>query len=116
MKRPVYTIDASGKVLGRIATDAAKHLIGKHRSTYKPNVDDGDTVVIKNAKLLRWTGRKLETKEYQWSTGRPGGLRSRRMSAVFEKSPKDVVVHAVYCMLPKNTHRTPRIKRLTVES
>lgn len=115
MKRAVHTIDAAGRSLGRVATEAALHLMGKHRPTYRPNADEGDAVKVLNASKIKWTGKKLEQKEYKWSTMYLGGLKTKRVSEVFARDPGEVVRRAVSNMLPKNTFRTARLNRLSVE-
>lgn len=109
-------IDAEGKALGRIATAAATVLIGKHRPTYIPNVDAADTVSVVNAGKIRWTGRKLEQKVYHSTSMYPGGLKTKLARDVFAADPAETVRRAVWRMLPKNTLRAKRIKRLHVTS
>lgn len=112
--RAVHVIDAAEKPLGRIATQVATLLMGKNKTSYTPNTDRGDFVHVKNVAKMRLTGKKEEQKEYKWYTGFQGGLRSRKVSAVMEKNPADVLERAVKNMLPKNTHQTTRLRRLRV--
>lgn len=112
--RKTYTVDASGKILGRLATDIAMHLMGKTSANFQPNVDSGDAVVVSNAAKILVTGKKYEEKEYHHHSGRPGGLKTKTMRQMWEKDPADVLRAAVSRMLPKNKHRTARLLRLTI--
>jgi large subunit ribosomal protein L13 len=112
--RKTYTVDASGKILGRLATDIAMHLMGKTNANFQPNVDAGDTVVVTNAAKIEVTGKKYEVKEYHHHSGHPGGLKTKTMRQMWEKDPADVLRAAVSRMLPKNKHRTARMLRLTI--
>ncbi len=112
--RDLTEIDASGKVLGRLATEIARILIGKHKATYTPNVDAGGTVRVKNAHLIRLTGKKMQTKRYYHYSGYPGGMKTRKVSDEMAKDPARVLKAAVDRMLPKNTLRSRRLKRLTI--
>jgi len=97
-----YVVDASGKVLGRLATRIATVLQGKHKPTYTPHIDTGDFIIVVNAAKVRVTGKKLEQKEYRRHTGYPGGLRFRKLSEVLERHPERVIELAVKRMLPKS--------------
>jgi large subunit ribosomal protein L13 len=112
--RKIVEIDADGKVVGRLASEIARILMGKHKATYSPNVDAGDIVRVKNAAKIRFTGNKLEQKHYFNYSGYPGGMKARRAKDVMEKNPTRILRSAVDRMLPKNTLRARRIKRLTV--
>ena len=114
MERKVHVIDADGKALGRIATEVARYLMGKHKTTYVPNADAGDFVHVKHAAKLKMTGRKREQKVYRWYTGYQGGLREKKASRVAEENPAELVERAVDRMLPKNTFRTARLRRMRV--
>src|SRR6266540_4344669 len=96
-----HVIDAEGKVLGRIATRAARLLQGKHKATYTPFLDTGDHVVIVNAAKVKLTGRKEEQKLYRRHSGYLGGLREERVKEVRAKQPTRIVEEAVRGMLPK---------------
>ena len=76
IKRDWFVVDASGKTLGRLATEVARRLRGKHKPTFTPNVDTGDYIIVLNASKVRVTGRKAETKVYHWHTNYPGGIKS----------------------------------------
>ncbi|MBP9748577.1 50S ribosomal protein L13 [Patescibacteria group bacterium] len=112
--RAVHVIDATERPLGRIATQVATLLMGKNKASFTPNTDRGDFVHVKNAAKIRLTGKKEEQKVYKWYTGFQGGLRSRKISVVKEKNPGEMLERAVKNMLPKNTHQTPRLRRLRV--
>jgi large subunit ribosomal protein L13 len=109
-----YVIDASGQVLGRVASRAATILTGKHQSHYAPFLVTGDHVVIINADKIRVTGQKLDQKVYRWHTQYPGGLREVSMKKVLESRPEKVLHEAVLGMLPKNKLRKRMAKRLKI--
>ena len=112
MERNTHTIDATGKVLGRLATEIAVLLRGKHKLSFVPYKDTGDFVIIKNIEKIKLTGRKLEQKIYYRHTGFPGGLKKTPIKKIFEKNPKEILKKAVFGMLPKNKLRAKQIKRL----
>src|SRR5918994_7534804 len=99
--RQWHLIDAEGQVLGRVATEAARLLQGKHKAVYTPHIDTGDHVVIVNAAKVRLTGRKEEQKLYRYHSGYEGGLREERAKDLREKNPVRMVEEAVRGMLPK---------------
>lgn len=99
--RAWHVIDAEGMVLGRIATDAARLLQGKHKPVYTPYIDTGDHVVVVNAAKVKLTGRKEEQKLYRYHSGYEGGLREERAKDVRQKNPIRLVEEAVRGMLPK---------------
>ena len=101
VERQWHVIDAEGQVLGRIASDAARLLQGKHKAVYTPHIDTGDHVVIVNAAKVRLTGRKEEQKLYRYHSGYEGGLREERAKDVRQKNPVRMVEEAVRGMLPK---------------
>jgi large subunit ribosomal protein L13 len=101
VERAWHVIDADGLVLGRIASDAARLLQGKHKAVYTPHIDTGDHVVIVNAAKVRLTGRKEEQKLYRYHSGYEGGLREERAKDVRQKNPVRMVEEAVRGMLPK---------------
>ena len=103
VERQWYVIDAEEMVLGRIATEAARLLQGKHKPVYTPHIDTGDHVVIVNAAKVRLTGRKEEQKLYRYHSGYEGGLREERAKDVRQKNPVRLVEEAVRGMLPKTT-------------
>lgn len=95
-------IDAEGQILGRLASEVAKLLRGKHKPEFTPHVDCGDNVVIINAEKVKLSGNKMEDKIYIRHSGYPGGQRSRTASEILDKFPERLVEHAVKGMLPKN--------------
>ena len=101
VERQWHVIDAQGKVLGRVATEAARLLQGKHKPIYTPYIDTGDHVVIVNASGVKVTGRKEEQKLYRYHSGYEGGVRSERLKEVRAKQPTRIVEEAVRGMLPK---------------
>ncbi len=101
VERQWHVIDAEGMVLGRIATDAARLLQGKHKPVYTPHIDTGDHVVIVNAAKVRLTGRKEEQKLYRYHSGYEGGLREERAKDLRKKNPVRMIEEAVRGMLPK---------------
>jgi len=109
-----YVIDATGQVLGRVATRAATILIGEHRPQYAPFLVSGNHVIIVNAKKIKLTGEKLDKKVYRWHTQYPGGLREVTARKVFESKPDRLIREAVLGMLPKNKLRKRLVKRLKV--
>ena len=109
-----YILDASGKPVGRVATEAAKLLRGKHKPTYTPNVDTGDFVIILNCKDAVLTGRKLDQKVYRHHSGYIGGMKEISARVMMEKSPEKAMMHAVKGMLPHNSLGRQMIKKLRV--
>jgi len=101
--RQWFVIDADGQILGRVATEAARLLQGKHKPVYTPHIDTGDHVVIVNAARVVMTGRKEEQKLYRYHSGYEGGLREERAKDVRKKNPIRLVEEAVRGMLPKTT-------------
>ncbi len=114
IQRNWHIVDAKGKILGRIATEIAQHLIGKRKPYFVPNLDCGDSVVVINAKRVEVSGNKETQKKYTRFSGYPGGLKVRRYKEVKENSPEEVLRHAVRGMLPKNKLRDGMLKRLHV--
>lgn len=109
-----YVVDATGKTLGRLATEIARILRGKHKPQYTPHVDSGDYVVVINAAKVEVTGRKLDQKKYYHFSGYPGGLKSTTLRQMMEKSPEQVIVKAVKGMLPHNILGRRILKKLKV--
>jgi large subunit ribosomal protein L13 len=114
MDRSLYKVDATDKVLGRLATDIAWHLMGKHKADYQAHIDSGDVVEVTNVAKIKVTGKKLQQKEYYRHSQYPGGLKTRKMEVMMENNPSEVLKLAVSRMLPKTKHRTPRLKRLNI--
>jgi len=115
MESKTYTIDATNRVLGRLATEIAILLRGKNRTDFAPNKDMGDFVVVKNVNKIRVTGKKLEKKLYYHHSGYLGGLKETPLKELFEKDPGEVLRRAVFGMLPKNRLRAKQIKRLKTD-
>ncbi len=113
-QRRWYVIDAQGKVLGRMATEIAKVLRGKHKPTFTPNQDTGDFVIVVNARSVKLTGTKLEQKVYFRHTEYPGGIRERTAAQMLEKKPEDLIRLAVKGMLPKNRLSRKLVTKLKV--
>ncbi len=113
-QRQWYIVDAGGKVLGRLASEVAKVLRGKHKPTFSPHVDGGDFVVVVNAKGVKLTGKKLEQKVYYRHSEYPGGLRSTTAEEKLKTRPDAVVHLAVKGMLPKNRLGRGLLKKLKV--
>ena len=107
-------IDATDQVLGRLASQIAILLRGKDKPEFVPYLDLGDNIVVQNAKKIKITGRKLQNKIYYRHSGYPGGIKSRKMSEIFEKNPGELLKKAVWNMLPKNKLRAKMIKRLKI--
>lgn len=103
VKRDWFVVDASGKVLGRVATEIARRLRGKHKAEYTPHVDTGDYIVVINAEKIRVTGRKFEDKMYHHHTGYIGGIKSVNFAKMQQKNPARIIELAVKGMLPKNS-------------
>jgi len=97
-----YIVDAQGKTLGRLATQIASVLRGKHKPTFTPHVNCGDNVIVVNAEKIQVTGRKLTQKKYYRHSGYPGGLKEITLRDQLKKFPERVIEHAVKGMLPKN--------------
>jgi len=115
MSREQHTIDAKGKSLGRIASDAASFLRGKNRADFAPNVLPDISVVITNADQMRFTGKKFSDKQYMRYSGYPGGLKTQTLAKRYVQNPAWVVRHAIEGMLPKNRLRKKILKRLVVQ-
>ena len=114
MEYKTYTIDATNKVLGRLATEIAVLLRGKNKTDFMPNKDMGDFVVIRNIKKIRVTGKKFEKKIYYHHSGYLGGLKETPFKKLCERDPGKVLKIAVFGMLPKNKLRAKQIKRLKI--
>lgn len=114
VKRDWYIIDADGKTLGRLATEVARRLRGKHKPEYTPHVDTGDYIVIVNAEKIRVTGNKLKDKMYHHHTGYIGNLKSISLEKQLQKAPARVIETAVKGMLPKNPLGRAMFRKLKV--
>ncbi|MDK2123599.1 50S ribosomal protein L13 [Parachitinimonas caeni] len=114
VKRDWYVIDASDKVLGRLAAEVARRLRGKHKPEYTPHVDTGDFIVIVNAGKLRVTGDKAQSKKYFRHSGYPGGIYERTFNEMQQKFPERLIEKAVKGMLPKGPLGYAMLKKLKV--
>ncbi len=116
IRRDWVVMDASDKVLGRLATEVARLLRGKHKPEFTPFLDTGDFVVIVNADRIRMTGNKLEDKKYYRHSGKPGSLKVETAKERMDKYPERVVQAAVWGMLPKNRLGRKLLRKLKVYS
>jgi len=114
VERKWYVIDAEGKTLGRLATEAASILRGKRKPIYTPHVDTGDYVIIINAEKIEVTGKKRKEKIYKRHTGYPGGLREITFEKLQAKNPEEIIRHAVKGMMPKGPLGRQMYKKLKV--
>ena len=114
IQREWLVVDAKDQTLGRLATQIAILLRGKHKPMFTPNIDVGDYVIVINCDKVRVTGRKLDQERYYWHSGYPGGLRSRSLRDQMEKFPERVIEAAVRGMLPKNKLGRQMIKKMKV--
>lgn len=110
--RKTITIDATDRSLGRLASEIAQLLRGKHKPSFAPNVDGGDFVTVTNIEKLKFTGNKLEQKVYFRHSLYPGGLKEKLLKEKFADSPANLLTGTVYGMLPKNKLRQHMLKRL----
>ena len=114
IKREWHVIDASGKTLGKLATQTAGLLIGKHKPIYSRNLDTGDFVIILNADKINVTGKKAKQKLYYRHSGYPGGFKSISLEKMMQTNPTHVIEHAVKGMLPHNRLGNSIMKKLKV--
>ncbi len=113
-ERNWLVIDASGRTLGRLATQIADALRGKRKPDYTPHVDVGDFVIVVNAERISVSGKKREEKRYYRHSGYPGGLRSRTLGEMLERRPEEVIRRAVKGMLPRNRLGRAQLRKLKV--
>jgi large subunit ribosomal protein L13 len=116
VKHDWYVVDASGKVLGRLASEIAIRLRGKHKAIYAPHVDTGDFIVVVNAEKVALTGKKLADKIYYSHSGYPGGLKEIAAGKMLAEKPENLIRIAVAGMLPKNSLGRKMLKKLKVYS
>lgn len=114
INRKTVTFDATDKIVGRLATQIARALMGKNDPAYQPHIDAGDVVIVENVSKMKVTGKKAEQKVYYHHSGHPGGLHAKTMRALWDESPVKVLRAAVSRMLPKNRHRKSRLMRLKI--
>lgn len=115
MERNTHTIDATGKIAGRLASQIAVLLQGKHKTSYQPNIDGGDRVEVINVKQIKFSGKKLSQKIYYRTTGYPGGIRTTHLKDLMANDPTKALRKIVLNMLPKNKFRPNRMKRLNIK-
>jgi len=114
VQREWRVVDADGATLGRLATQVAAILRGKHHATFTPSMDTGDPVIIVNASKIRVTGKKLQDKLYVRHSGYPGGFRSETLERLLERRPEEVIRRAVRGMLPQNRLGEQMMRKLHV--
>ena len=114
VKRDWYLVDATDKTLGRLASEIAKRLRGKHKPVYTPHVDTGDYIVVINAEKVRVSGNKTSDKTYYRHSGYPGGIKSITFDKLIQRAPERVIETAVKGMLPKNPLGRAMFRKLKV--
>lgn len=115
VKREQHTIDATGQPVGRLATQIATLLRGKHKPSFEPHLDEGDEVLVQNASKMKLTGNKMEQKIYHRYSGYPGGIKSTSAREMFEQDPGVLLETVVRNMLPDVKFRDDMLKRLTIQ-
>lgn len=116
IKREWFVVDANNKILGRLATQIAHRLSGKHKPEFAPHMDTGDFIVVVNCEKVRVTGTKLADKKYYRHTGYPGGIYSNSLEQLLESKPEQVLLKAVKGMLPRNRLGRAMLKKLKIYS
>ncbi len=114
VKRDWFLIDADGVTLGRLASEVARRLRGKHKPEFTPNMDAGDYIVVINASKIHATGNKMQDKTYYWHTEHPGGLKSTTLGKLVAEHPERVIEKAVKGMLPKGPLGYAQYRKLKV--
>lgn len=114
IKREWHTVNADNQVLGRLASEIARVLMGKDKSTYSQNIDSGDFVVVLNSEKVKLTGNKENSKVYRSHSGYPGGFKEVSIAYLRAKNPRKILEHAVSGMLPDNRLKDKRMKRLKI--
>ena len=114
IERKWYVVDAEGKTLGRLASEVAKILRGKHKPIYTPHVDTGDHVIVINAEKVKVTGKKVDQKMYRWHTGYIGHLKERTFREMNQRQPEKIVELAIKGMLPHNSLGRQMYRKLNV--
>ncbi|WP_058833851.1 50S ribosomal protein L13 [Luteimonas abyssi] len=114
VQRDWYVVDATGKTLGRLSSEIARRLRGKHKPVYTPHVDTGDYIIVVNAEKVAVTGKKLTDKKYHRFTGYIGNLKTESLGQALERHPERVIEIAVKGMLPKNTLGRAMYRKLKV--
>jgi large subunit ribosomal protein L13 len=114
VKRDWFVVDATDKTLGRLASEIARRLRGKHKAVYTPHVDTGDYIIVINAEKVHVSGRKATDKKYFWHTGFPGGIKETTFEKLIQQTPERVIEIAVKGMLPKNPLGRAMYRKLKV--
>ena len=114
IERKWYVVDATDKILGRLASEVARVLMGKHKPIFARHLDTGDFVIVINAAKVRLSGKKLEQKSYFRHTGYPGGVKLVALDKLLAEKPERVIQHAVKGMLPKNSLGRRQLKKLKI--
>ncbi len=114
IERKWYVVDAEGKTLGRLASEVAKILRGKHKAIYTPHVDTGDFVIVINAEKVSVTGKKVDQKMYRWHTGYVGNMKERTYREMQQRQPEKIVELAIKGMLPHNSLGRQMYRKLKV--
>jgi large subunit ribosomal protein L13 len=114
IKREWFVVDAEDKILGRLATQIAHRLRGKHKPEFAPHMDNGDFIVVVNCEKIKVTGNKLRQKMYYRHSGYIGGLKAAPLEKVLQKKPEYILMHAVRGMLPRNILGRALLKKLKV--
>lgn len=114
IRRDWYVVDATGKTLGRLSTEIARRLRGKHKPEYTPHVDTGDYIIVVNAEKIRVTGNKLKDKMYHRYTGYIGNLKTMPLEKLMEQAPERALQYAVRGMLPRNSLGRKMLSKLRV--
>lgn len=114
IERQWYVIDATDQVVGRLAVQIANVLRGKHRPQYTPHLDTGDFVIVVNAEKIRFTGKKMQTKTYDWYTRYPGGRKEVTAQALLAKHPERILEEAVKRMVPRNPLGRQQMSKLKI--
>lgn len=114
IRRDWYVVNAQDKILGRLATEIARRLHGKHKPEFTPFIDTGDFIVVVNAEKIKVTGKKLDQKKYYRHSGFPGGLKETSLKDMLDRHPERVLLHAVKGMLPRNRMGRALLKKLKV--
>jgi len=115
VQRKIHELDATGQTVGRLATKISVLLQGKHKPSYLPNMDLGDTIHVSNIRNLRFSGKKIGQKVYYRHSGYLGGLKTTPIARIMDTKPEDVLRKAVKQMLPKNRLQNERMKRLVIK-
>jgi len=114
-EQKIVTIDAKGKIVGRLASDIALILQGKNSPNFLRHIDTGSKVKVINISKVKFTGNKFEQKKYYHHSGHPGGLKTKPLKELFQENPAEILRKAVKGMIPKNKLLNDRMKKLTIE-